>query len=98
MVSLPRTKPNWSIIAVGREFAEFACGQVAELNLAVAYALEVADFVTDGTHHAADFTVLAFDKHKFCKSVFEVDVCGECNFFPGRGCLRHRPSAGRQIR
>ena len=60
---------------VGREFAEFACGQVAELNLAVAYALEVADFVTDGSHHAADFTVLAFDKHKFCKSVFEVDVC-----------------------
>ena len=51
--------------------------------MAVAYALKVADFVTDGTHHATDFTVLAFDKHKFCKSVFEIDVCCKCDFFLG---------------
>ena len=49
--------------------------------MAIADALEVADFVSDGSHHAADFTVLAFDKHEFRKTVFEIDVRRESDFF-----------------
>ena len=53
------------------------------MNLTVTDALEVADFVTDGAHHAADFAVLAFDKHEFCKAVFQIDVCRKSDFLFG---------------
>ena len=38
---------------VGGKLAELACGQVAQLELAVAHALEVANLIPDGAHHAA---------------------------------------------